>query len=865
MFSSKTLLLRCCFVIGPIIALASLGHAQQQPAPTQGQPIAEIRVEGNHRIPDSTVLYYIEARVGQPYDEQRLRDDYRRLIETGLFQEISLKSEKNTAGMIIIFEVVEPPVIQEVVFEGLKPGEQDEVLEHWRDQRRELIAGSPLNENKVTQAIQAVEQVLRSRGRPLNQVKVRREPVGSAAVRLVFEVNTGPEVRIGTIEFEGNTVFTDQELRSALALSRQSGMFSRWRRTDKYIKERLDYDLRANLLPKYHERGYVMARAGDPQVEVVERSGKMRYRIRIPITEGPVYRLGKVEVKGATTLGSEARGLYADFKSGQVANLPAIRKANEELRRMYARRGFLDMELSPEMRPDDQHQAIDISIQITEGERYLLGRLDFQGNDKTRDKVLRREFLIEENDLFNANLLDQSILRLNQLGLFEPLDEKSYEVRKRPADGEADVAVTVEELDTHSINMTGGLGGISGPYIGVHYQSRNFRGLGQHVDVQVLGGSRTSEYSLSWTDPYWLDTRLTMGFTAFHRRLRYDTFGPVSVPGIDEDQFSLFTQKSTGFQTITSYPVSDWIRVGASYSLDSNRVYDIKEEYRSFALNQLILLSTGGTPEEALEGITRSQLAPFVLRNTRNRAFGATEGSYFMAQTPVAGGPLGGRINLVHPTLEYQLFVPDPVTGRRNTWAFRFRGEHVLPYGELSDGTQRTVPFFERVYLGGEFNLRGFDLRSVAPAGIHRQPQLTPGGSPVIDPVTGEPVFTETALTVGGDTGAVLTLEYRVPVYGPLQLTGFVDTGTAAVFRKSDLSRPAPDGSTTTLIAGTNNVWRISTGVEIQFMVPMINQPFRLILAYNPRRLDTQIMLNNQLLRFEEPERNLKFSIGYSF
>lgn len=865
MSNSKTTLQRCFLLIWAVLALTVASLAQDQETQTNAQSIAEIRVRGNHRIPESTILYYTQSRVGQAYSEEQLRQDYRRLIETGLFREISLKTEKTPAGMVVIWDVVEPPVIHEVVFEGLKPSEQDEVLEQWRDQRRELVAGSPLDETKLTRAVQAVEQALRSRGRPLNQVRVRREPVGVAAVRLVFEVTKGPEVRIGKIEFEGNTVFTDDELRDALALNRESGLLSGWRNVDKYIKERLEYDLGANLLPRYQERGYVMARAGDPRVEVVEQSGDMRYRITIPITEGPVYRIGKFEVKGTTTLSDEVRGFYGDFKSGQIANLPAVRKANDQVRKTYARRGYLDMELVPEMRPDQEHETIDILIQVTEGDRYLLGQLNFQGNDKTRDKVLRREFLIIEKDLFNGNLLDQSILRLNQLGLFEPLDEKSYDVHKRPADNEADVVVKVEELDTHAINMTGGLGGISGPYIGVHYQTRNFRGLGQHLDLQVSGGTRTSDYALSWTDPYWLDTRLTMGFTAFHRRLRFDTFGPVPVPGIDEDSFSLFSQRSTGFQTITSYPVSDWIRAGASYSLDSNRIYDIKEEFRSYAVNQLILLSTGGTPQEALKGIIRSQLSPFILRNTRNRAFGATEGSYFLAQVPVAGGPLGGKINLLHPLLEYQLFVPDPASGRRNTWAVRFQAEHVLPYGELSDGTRRTVPVFERVYLGGEFNLRGFDLRSVSPVGFHIQPQLTPGGSPIIDPLTGLPSVTRNAVTLGGDTGAVLSLEYRVPIYGPLHVTGFVDTGTSAVFRKRDLSRPAPDGSTTVLIPSTNNVWRVSTGVEIQFMVPMINQPFRLILAYNPRRLNTEILLNDQVLRFAEPERNLKFSIGYSF
>lgn len=866
MLSRNTMLRRCILIIA-LFSLQMAATAKDQEIKTDGQPtISTLRVQGNHRIPEGTVLYYIQTRVGQPYNEERLRQDYRKLLETGLFQEVSLKTEKTASGgLVVIFEVVEPPVIQEVVFQGLKPGEQDDVLEQLREQRHELIPGSALNEDKLNRAIQVVERVMQSRGRPLSRVKVRKEPVGSAAVRLVFEVNKGPEVRIGQIDFEGNTVFSDKELRAALGLTRQSTLFNRWRGTDKYIKERLEYDLRANVLPKYHSRGYVLARAGSPEVEVVEHSGKMRYRIRIPITEGQTYRLGKFEVKGITSLGDHSPDLYNQFKSGQVADLSAVRKANEDLKKAYARLGYLDMEMAPEMRPDQEHQTLDILIQVTEGDRYLVGHLDFRGNNKTRDKVLRREFLIEENDLFNANLLDQSILRVNQLGLFEPLDQKAYEVSKRPADGEADILVKVDELDSHAINMTGGLGGISGAYIGVHYQSRNFRGLGQHVDVQVTGGTRTSDYSLAWTDPFFVDTRLTLGFTGFHRRLRFDTFGPVSVPGVDEDRFSLFSQKSTGFQTLSSYPVSDWIRVGASYSLDSNRIYDIKEEFRSYAINQLILLSTGGTPEDALRGIIRSQLSPFVMRNTRNRAFGATEGSYLLAQTPVAGGPLRGKINLVHPFLEYQLFLPDPATGGRDTWAFRFQGEHVLPYGELSDGTQRTVPVFERVYLGGEFNLRGFDLRSVSPVGIHRQPQLGPGGGPILDPVTGLPVVTQTPVTLGGDTGVVATLEYRAPVYGPLHLTGFIDTGTSAVFRKRELARPAPDGSTTSLISSTNNVWRVSTGVEIQFMVPMINQPFRFILAYNPRRLNTAVILNDQILRFEEPKRNVKFSIGYSF
>jgi outer membrane protein insertion porin family len=842
----------------------------------EGREVAEISVTGNRRVPESTVRYYIGTREGQPFSATRAREDFQALLRTGLFRDVRLQIETTADDRVrVVFEVVEAPLIEEIRFEGLHSLREDAILDHLREANAVLVPGSVLDENRLSRALRAVRVFLQLNGFPLGTVTLDRRESGGNVVALTFRVNEGLRVRVGTIEFEGNEVFGDGELLDALQLTRPTSLLARLRGRDRYIRERLIYDLQANVLPLYHSRGYIFARAQDPRVEIVEarrgwlpgfRRTGLEYRITVPIIEGEQYRYESFAVEGVDRLSDQ--GIEAEYRvrPGQWVDYVELRQANDRVKRVYAERGYLDMELIPELRPDFQKRTVQATVRIHEGGRYLVGKLNFQGNEKTRDKVLRREFVLEEGDLFSADLLDESILRLNQLGFIEPVTERDYELEKNPRDTQVDVLFRVRERDEHAINLNGGLGGISGSYIGVNYQSRNFRGLGQLIDLQLGTGTRTSNYSLSFTDPYWLDTRLSFTVVGFHRRLRFDTLGFLPGQGIADDRFALFTQRSTGMQATGSYPVSRRSRVGLAYSVDTNRIYDIREDFRSYATNQLVLLTTGGTVDEALTGIIRSQASPFWMYNSRNRLFGPTDGSYFIAQLPVAGGPLGGRIRTSHPYLEYQKFVPDPLWGKdRNSWAFRVQLEHVFAYGRLADGQPRPIPFLERIYLGGEQTLRGFDLRSVGPVALHRTPLLDPLGNPVLDPGSGLPVFQLQPVAVGGDVGAILTAEYRMPILGPLQLTPFADVGTSGVLRKSDLRHSAGPQTTSELIEETNLVWRVSTGLEIQFLLPVVNQPFRFILAYNPLRLDSRIAVDNQTFIFQEPKTNLKIAIGYSF
>jgi outer membrane protein insertion porin family len=428
-----------------------------------------------------------------------------------------------------------------------------------------------------------------------------------------------------------------------------------------------------------------------------------------------------------------------------------------------------------------------------------------------------------------------------------------------------DVLVKVKERSQQSIGFTGGVSGYSGGFIGVNYQTNNFRGRGERIDVQLLTGTRSSNYLFSFTQPYFLDTRATLGLSVFNQRFRFDTYTAFfGLIGPDQN-VPLYTRKTTGFTASGSYPLGRWTRGGMRYSLQRIKIDDVAEIFEDFALNQLIGFTPGGSVEEARKGILRSEVTPSYVYNSKNSFFTATRGSQFSVEVPIAGGLLGGTFNLIRPYVEFQNFQPDRfLSGGRNTFAFRARFNHIIPYGKLSTGEPMSPPFFERLFSGGEFSLRGFDIRSVSPWAFTRSARKDNAGNPLIDPTTGLPFISEQLIPVGGDTTALFTGEYRIPLVGPLQLNAFADFGTSIVLREENLVVFGPD-TFIELLGNTNKVWRLSTGGEIQFLLPVINQPFRLIFAYNPLRLDTDVVFRGIRFPLREPTTNVRFTVGYNF
>ncbi len=836
--------------------------------------IEDILVVGNRRIRESTIFYYVQTQKNGPYNLSQILRDYRSLLNTNFFDEITVKTRQGETGVIIIFEVSERPLIRRIEYEGMKSFKESDVLESFRDARVGLTVDSPFDPAKLPKARQALRGLLDQNGKPLGRVETAIEEITSSSIALTFKIDEGPKVRIGKIDFEGNTVLSSGALRGALELNKERSPMVIFKGHDKFIQDKLEYDVQVNMLEKYRAEGYINAKAGEPKVEIVEgprgiligfRKTKQQYYITVPIEEGEQYFYGSFELEGASSFDPEALKRAYPVQPGAVVDYVALKKANEDIKKLYSTRGFLDMDAIPNMTPNEEDRTLDVTITIVEGKQYIVDKIEFSGNTRTRDKVLRREMFIEEQQPFNGQLLEVSIQRLNQLGFFERIEEEDYEVVKKPDEGSADVIVKVKERSMQSIGFTGGVSGISGTFIGINYQTNNFRGLGQTIDVQMSTGTRTSNYFVRYTDPYFRDSRVTMSLSVFNQRFRYDTF-TASFGLINPDEsVTLYTQQQNGFEVQGSYPWKRWSRLGMAYRLSNIKITDINPAIENLALNQLIGFTPGGNPEDARKGILRSEIRPSYTKNTKNAFYAATSGSSIFAQVSIAGGPLGGSFNLIRPYVEYQKFYPDKwLSGGRHTLAFRVRAQHVWPYGTLESGSAQTVPFFERIFLGGEFDLRGFDIRSVSPLAITRNAITDSQGNAVIDPATGLPTFTESFIPVGGDTSVVGTVEYRVPIAGPLTLNGFLDVGTSTILRKGKLTIFGPD-TVVQLLPETNNVFRASTGVEVMFLMPMINQPFRLIFAYNPMVLNTDVVLQGRRFRLEEDRTNVKFTVGYTF
>jgi outer membrane protein insertion porin family len=870
-------LLLCFFVLPGILEVFSpdlFGQAGQALPGIQESRIEGIRIVGNRRITESTIRYYIQSREEGVYDERQAFDDYRALLSTNFFEDAKLKRTEGETGVIIIFEVVERPLIRSIEYEGMKSFKESDVLERFRDMRVGLSLDSPLDPAKLPLARRAIKGILDQNGRPLGRVEVETEAITASSRKIIFRIDEGSKVRIGDIGFKGNTVFTDGELSAALELTKERGLITLFKGQDKFIKDKLEYDLNLNLLERYREVGYIYAKAGEPEVQIVEaprgwllffRKTKQQYHLDIPIEEGEQFRWGSFELEGMDTFEPEAVKASYDITPGQIINYVALKNSNDELKKLYSTNGYLDMTVIPNMTPDVEAKTVDVNIVIDEGKQYIVNRVDFAGNTKTRDRVMRREFFLEEQQLFNGTLLDFSILRLNQLGFFEPIEEKDYEVIKKPSEGEVDIVVSVKEKSQQSIGLSGGVSGLSGSFFGINYSSNNFRGLGQRIDISVSTGTRTSQFMFQFTEPYFLDTALSLGASVFNTRERFDTFTAFFGQVAESDNIELFSRGTIGFTLSTSYPLWRFAKLGMSYSLQTIRISDVDELFQDFAFNQLVGFTPGGTPEEARSGIIRSEITPSFIRNTKNQFWNATQGSQFTVQAPIAGGPLGGTFNIIKPYVEYQIFMPDRLfSGGRHTLAFRARFNHIIPFGNLSNGDPMQIPFFERIFLGDELTIRGFETRSISPWALTQSPRVDSEGRPVIDPLTGLPSISESFIPVGGDTSAILTGEYRMPVIGPLQILGFFDFGTSTVLRKNNLKIFGPT-TQVDLDESTNNVWRASTGAEVQFLMPGVNVPFRLIFAYNPLVLDSSIIVNGIRFPLEEARKKFFFSVGYSF
>src|SRR5262245_39229922 len=836
------------------------------PARSQGQQvlIEDVQVRGNRRVPTDSIKYYLQTKPGQALSEAAIRRDLKALYSLGYFDDIRVEEEAGARGPIIVFQVNERPLIRSITYSGLKSITNAEILERLRELKADIRQDSPYDPARVDRAEGVIKQMLAERGHQNATIDVRTEKSSPNLIAVTFAIDEGSTIKIGTIDIEGNTALSDSDVKNAMKLVKETGPLTLFTRNDTFDQLKLNDDI-TRIRMQYASKGYVRANVLSPVTEVKPKTiyrtvpfikpafpfgipipfwkeQAQRMHVILKIEENAQYRVGSVNVIGNKEFSSETIRFALGLFPGAVYNEERLHKGLDILKKMYGERGYINFTPIPQQSFYEQTKIVNLTINIEEDHKFYVNRISFSGNTTTRDKVIRRELLVNEGEVFNSTLWDRSLLKLNQLGYFDNVRQQDTEMKLNPTDNSVDINLKVKEKDKNRIGFNGGVSSASGTFLGVSYSTNNFLGLGENMSVNLEGGTLQSNYQFSFTEPYLFSQPLATSFSLFSTSYRYNQSG------------LNFDQARRGFNVSATRPFRTFHHLGVSYQLDNSHTSSVDPATQEF-------FSTLATGDQNASSYFARRLTTTYSFNSVNNPFTPTKGYSFVTSLESAGAFLRGNVNFYRPSFEFKAF--KPVNHGRNTLAMRLSGSYVQAFANKS------IPFYERFYLGGDYDLRGFDFRSVGPVAFIRRTMDSVNAS------TGEVVKVpyDDIVHVGGDTQAVFNFEYRIPIAGPITLAPFVDVGNSWVINSKSLLRQVTDplGQTSLqnvhFLSGTNSGLRVSTGLELQITMPVIHMPFRLIFALNPSRINQTYVgpSAGTPLSIKEPFQGFRFSIGKTF
>jgi outer membrane protein insertion porin family len=789
-----------------VVLLAGEARAGQEPEEEAPAPLVErVEISRNQFLSAETLRFYISTKPGDRFDQLRLREDFRRLWDTGFVDDLSIDVQDTpTGGKVVTFVVSERKRIQIVDFRGSKALTKSTIEDELKKKDAALKIDTFYDLGKARHVEHILKEMLEEKGRPFATVKHDAKPVGGSGLQISFVIDDGPKAKVKEVDFVGNEVFSDAALRRHMKSIHPGGFWSLgWLLGKKtYTPEKWSGPEgdQKRLEDFYLDHGYVTASVGEPKVVYLDgKTGKKPtkgIRLEIPVSEGDQYRIGDVKFEGMALFKPELVLPLFKLQTGEVYKESKIRKGFDKLRDAYGAQGYFQWTGRPERKPDPKRKVVDVTLTMDEDKKYYVGKITFTGNTTTRDKVIRREVYLNEGDTFNTEALKLSIRRINQLGYFKPMEGAPELGPSSLGEDRIDVTFKVQEQNRNQFTFGGGVSGIEGTFLNASFSTANFLGLGETVQLSAQTGARAKNYQLALTEPYLFDRPITAGIDLYSRKLDYLT--TQNVVG--------YSEVRTGVSLTSGLPIGrrGFLRLFASYT------YEVVDTagLGNLANGSVNPTSTTGEPIFAQfqdDGRhPESRIGPSLVYNTVDNPYTPRKGAKITLTPIVAGGPLGGGINYFRPDGEAILYIPHL---RKTALGLRAEAAWITPYGSTT-----RLPYYQRYFLGGETQIRGVNIRTVGPVNTQNQ-------------------------AIGGNKFALFNAEYYFDVAGPLRLLLFYDAGQA--------------------FAETQNInlrqLRTSTGAELRFIMPVLNVPFRLIYAWNPSRDSFQ------------PARTFKFAVGTTF
>ena len=623
--------------------------------------VSQIEVDGLQRVERETVLSYLNVEQGSSVSQEYLNSSMKRLFETGLFADVNIDARGN--GVLAV-KVVENPVINKRVFDG-----NDKVDDTLLESEVQLKSGSIYNIAKVQDDVQRILEVYKRSGRYATVVEPKIIKRDQNRVDLVYEISEGPTAAISKVNFIGNHHYSDDDLQSEI-MSKESRWYRLFSSSENYDPEKTNYD--KELLRRFYlKRGYADFRVLSAVAEL--SPDKKSFVVTYVLDEGPRYKLEDVRIQSmikdvdVAALSGQVQQEKGDWYNADLAER-SVYALTEEL----GKKGFAFVDVTPELEKTSGNKMV-LTFNIAEGQRVFVDRINITGNTRTEDEVIRREFRIDEGDAFNAAKIRASRRNVENLNYFSKVD---IQTEPNPNDdSKADINVNVEEKSTGAFNVGVGYSTVNGALFRAGIAENNFQGKGQKLSADVAVSQRTSEYDLSFTEPYFMGRRLSAGIDLFRTEEDYQDEGS-------------YDRESTGGRLRLGWNYTDDFAQYLRYTLKEDKISNVDRNASIYIKEE--------------EGrYSNSSIGQTMVYDKRDSAINPKEGYYLSFGNDVAG--LGGDEKyLKFDGKAYKYFT----LADYYTFKLFINGGYITGYGD------ENVRLSNRYYLGGS-TLRGFEFAGI--------------------------------------------------------------------------------------------------------------------------------------------------------
>ncbi len=784
-----------------------------------GEILVGIRVVGYQTVSPDTVAHYLGIKVGDPYDPEAIRSHFHTLWDVGLLDNVTIEAEHGPQGVTLVVSIEERPTITAIDFVGNKKITTSQIKDRLKEEKIEVRGGSPLSLREIARVRSVISDYYLEQGYRSVSVDFRIDDISKTEKKVVFTIDEGDKIKIASIQFQGNKVFRAWQLRNAMKKTKVDTLWRVFSENTTYSQANYEADVE-NIKGVYHAKGYKDVVVKDPILDVYVKNPKANPKklkravhITIPIVEGEQFfvneiRVVRVDQSGKATEESSAMvfpqkmilSKFWELAPGTVLNRDRLIEALSQVESIYKSNGYIYWFADPTYKEVGNHR-VDIEIHIFEGEKFYLGRFEVKGNTNTRDKVIRREFALDEGAVMNMDAVKRSLQKLQQLGYFKVSEEPDFSVR--PDDKKVDLTLKGQETSRNEVQFGAGYSAVDKFFGQFSFQTRNFLGRGEILAASAQIGAISSFYDVSYTIPWFLDRNQSLGFSIYRRTANY--------LNIDEKRQGTSVFYGRGISLFDSW----------------NLLYQYESVKANYPVRGAPVPPGQPIPPDKLTATygKTSSFTPAYRYDSRNDPFDPTGGRRTFASLQIAGGVLGGTDYFFKPILGGTIYIP--VRFPRHAYiAANLEGGWVANYGGHG------IPIFERFQLGGEQSLRGFQTGSILPLQKNNE------------------VFTDSlGRILGGNKFWVLNLEYTFLQFGPGKLLAFADLGNT--YFDSQSFNPAD--------------FRYSVGAELRIFLPIFQAPLRFIYFFNPVLVQPIDQFGFPISSLKEKSSGFLFSIGRTF